>query len=262
MANDLPAPAVRPPDAPVRTRLRAPPGARSVRPLCPCCSRYAPVPYGSDGADCDDCDVCNGDTGATEDGPEAWVLGGGGLAGGGVAGAVGVLGGGVAGGVTGWSGRVGEGFGRPGRPPCPAESPGAPPAPGSGPDGCTGWDGSPGSDGSASSFPAFFLPLSSPSAGRPAPWWPIRRGPPPWPSTVTPPGPDSPPFPSCRAAEPEGLGFSSGSLTLIQPASDTASAETATAAETARECLRRAVGRDGAAGPADDEDGVGVGGEG
>ncbi|MDT0458730.1 hypothetical protein RM550_23890 [Streptomyces sp. DSM 41527] len=48
----------------------------------------------------------------------------------------------------------------------------------------------------------------------------------------------------------------------MQPASDAASAETATAAATARECLRRAGGRDEAAGVTDgDGDGVGVRGE-
>lgn len=135
-----------------------------------------------------------------------------------------------------------------------------PPAPGSGPDGCTGWDGTPGSDGVGSALPDDFFALSSPPAGFPAPLWPIRRGPVPRPSTVTPPGP-VPSFPSCCAVLPEGLGFSA-SLTLIQPPSDAASAETATAAAVARERIRLVGGRDEGAGVTDDDgDGVGVRGE-
>ncbi|BCK70247.1 hypothetical protein Srufu_042000 [Streptomyces libani subsp. rufus] len=55
---------------------------------------------------------------------------------------------------------------------------------------------------------------------------------------------------------PEGFG-SSGSLTLIQPASAAASAETVTAAAAARERTRADGGRDEGAGD-DDGDGVGV----
>ncbi len=75
---------------------------------------YASSPYGSDpGCDCD----CSGDIGETGDGPDAWELGGGGaLLAGGLGCAGGVPGGGEAGGV-GRSGRDGEGFGIPGRPP-------------------------------------------------------------------------------------------------------------------------------------------------
>ncbi|GFE23749.1 hypothetical protein Sliba_42020 [Streptomyces nigrescens] len=57
---------------------------------------------------------------------------------------------------------------------------------------------------------------------------------------------------------PDGFG-SSGSLTLIQPASVAASAETATAAAVARERTRPDGGRDEGTGAGDDDgDGVGV----
>lgn len=130
MANGLPAPAVRPVIPLARAGLHTPGDTphpcppnplRPLRTLCPSAPLssyasspydYASSPYGS-GCDCD----CAGDIGETGDGPDAWELGGGGaLLAGGVGCAVGVPGGGEAGGV-GPSGRGGEGFGCPGRPP-------------------------------------------------------------------------------------------------------------------------------------------------
>ncbi len=88
-----------------------------------------------------------------------------------------------------------------------------------------------------------------------SPLRPIRRGPSPRPSAVTPPGPGSASFPSCRAVLPDGFGCSA-SLTLMQPASEAASAETATAA-----AVTRASGRPvGGAGTGAAAGGRGAGG--
>ncbi len=192
--------------------------------------------------------------GETDDGPEAWALGGGaGVLGGGVGGSGGVLGAGEGGGGVGRSGCDGEGFAVPGPPPEPPW----PPAPGSGPDGCTGRVGVPGSDGVAEvpADGASFFPF--PPAGCAPPLRPSRCGPTPRPSTVTPPGPGAAPFPSCCAALPGRFGCGA-SLTLMQPARDAASAETVTATVRTRE--RTAPGG-GCGGAADTGAGGGIGDE-
>lgn len=233
MANDLLAIAFRPCSA----SLRAP----RPTPHAPLASAAPPGGHVVDVVDIGDIDDRGdtGDTGVTGDGPEAWALGGGvGLLGGGVCGAVGVPGVGEAGREDGWPGPDGgEGFAVPGWLPWPPAPPWLPPAPGSGPDGFTGRDGVAGSDGvgvaSTEASPAF----SSPPAGSASPLRPSRRGPSPRPSTVTPPGPGRAPLPSGRTAPPAGFGWG-GSLMLIQPARDAASAETATAATVTRESAR------------------------
>ncbi|WP_169314335.1 hypothetical protein [Streptomyces piniterrae] len=136
-----------------------------------------------------------------------------------------------------------DGVGRadplPDPPPSPADPPWPAPEVGTGPDGSTVREGVFGvraggvrsADGSAA---------SSAPAGRCAASCPIRRGPSPPPTAVSPSGPGAPPFPSPgRAALPDGLG-SAGSLTLMHPASEAASAETVTAAAVTRTSARPA----------------------
>lgn len=144
--------------------------------------------------------IC-GYTGETADGPDACTLGGGELLGSGsgfVADGVGV---GKGGGGVGRPTR--EGGGSAGRsvcsPPCSAAPPCAAPAPGTGPDGFTGSTGVPRTDAvgvapaDGSDFSPPFGCCASPAVR------PIRRGPSPRPSVVSPPGPRPPPSPR-RAA--------------------------------------------------------------
>ncbi|MEV0371351.1 hypothetical protein AB0I10_16215 [Streptomyces sp. NPDC050636] len=125
----------------------------------------------------------------------------------------------------------------PDEPPSPVDPPCPVPEVGTGPDGATVREGVSGAGASdVASADGSVSPAPSPVPR--APWLPIRRGPPPRPSAVTPPGPGSAFFSSpCRAVLPDGLGCP-GSLTLMHPASDAASAETVTAAAVTRASAR------------------------
>ncbi|WP_369357416.1 hypothetical protein [Streptomyces sp. cg2] len=185
--------------------------------------------------------------GARGDGPDAWAPPPGDAEppGGRLGGALGEPGAGALG-DGGGPGRDGEGRAGPEEPPGPGAAPC--PGPGSGPDGRAGRSGAAGTVGEADGTALGDAPASSPRpfaasppAGRPGPW-PVRRCPPPRPSALGPARRGAPAFPSPgRAALPDGAGRP-GSLTLMQPASAAASAETVTAAAVTR-AAERAPGR-------------------
>ncbi|WP_043265024.1 hypothetical protein [Streptomyces sp. CT34] len=211
-------------------------------------------------ADEDECAPCEDDEEAPEDigdsgdGPDAWVLLGDWEPRGGPDGRpLGTPALGEAG-ADGRSERDGDGCAGADAPPRPPDPPCPAPAPGWGPDGLAGCSGSAGAAGDdegcapADGPPPSSRPAAgSPPAGRPGPC-PVRRDPLPRPSAASPPGLGLAPFASpCRAALPDGFGWP-GSLTLMQPASEAASAETATAAAATRASGRPDCGAERAAG--------------
>lgn len=202
---------------------------------------YAPVrtPYASGHSPGSTCGYIGWDAGAGSDReneadgdcPAARELGCDGLLGRGVGSALGVAGAGEGDAEDGCGERVGAGSAGP--------SPGGRVCPwaslGSGPDGCAGCGGAL-LEGSAEAASAeeSSAPALPPADRRP---WPRTecRGPSPRPSAVSPPGRGGASLPSpCRAALPAGCFGGSGSLTLIQPANEAASAETASAAAATR----------------------------
>ncbi|WP_039635046.1 hypothetical protein [Streptomyces sp. 769] len=193
-----------------------------------------------------------GACGTSGDGPDAWTppLGDAEPPDGPLGGALGEPEPGALGGDDGRPGRDGEGCAGPDGPSVPGVPPWA--GPGCGPDGRAGggvFDTEADADGTAlgdaPASPSRPVP-ASPPAGLAGPPWPVRREPLPRPSAVDPPGRAAFPFPSPgRATLPDGAGCP-GSLTLMQPASEAASAETVTAATANRALARTGGGGAGA----------------
>lgn len=229
-----------------------PPSPTTLRALC----APLPTPYASGQSPDSTCpDIRPGvdwDIEVDGDWPEACELGCGGPLGGCVGSAEGV-GGGADGGVD-------------GPPDCPGAGPPEPPpggrvcpscpraSVGTGPDGSTGWAGAPRAGVFAVASAEGSAAAARSPAGRGAPPRTLRPGPAPRPSVVSPPGCGTASLSSpCCAALPGGRG-GSGSLTLMQPASDAASAETVTAAATRRAGGRPAGGEGGDGAAADEGD--------